>query len=43
MAHNCPECEELCYCDMEDHYQQAPDDCSHECKDEAEYDETDDE
>ncbi len=31
--HDCPECDEVCYCDMEDHEQDAPDDCSHECDD----------
>ena len=33
MAHECPECGQECYCDMEDHWQEAPDDCSHECQD----------
>lgn len=31
MSHECPECGQTCYCDMEDHDQEAPDDCSHEC------------
>ena len=29
--HECPECGQACACDMEDHEQSAPDDCSHEC------------
>ena len=28
MAHECPECGQYCYCDIEDHDQPAPDDCS---------------
>lgn len=31
MAHDCPRCESMCYCDMEDHFQDAPDDCRHVC------------
>jgi len=38
MAHECPLCGEECYCDGEDHHQDAPADCSHECDE----DETDD-
>lgn len=29
--HDCPECDMACDCDMEDHYQSAPDDCDHVC------------
>lgn len=39
MCHDCPECGELCYCDMEDHFQDAPDDCGHE-RDDWDHDET---
>lgn len=38
--HDCPECESACYCDMEDHWQSAPDDCSHDC-DEDDFEEHD--
>lgn len=31
MAHECPLCSGLCYCDLEDHEQDAPDDCEHVC------------
>jgi len=32
MTHECPECGELCDCDKEDIYwDEAPDDCSHDC------------
>ncbi len=27
--HSCPECQMACDCDMEDHEQEAPDDCTH--------------
>ena len=27
--HSCPECHMACNCDMEDHEQDAPDDCTH--------------
>jgi hypothetical protein len=30
-AHECPVCGQECYCDGEDHHQEAPDDCCHEC------------
>ena len=34
MAHPCPECDQACYCDGEDTWwDEAPDDCSHECTD----------
>jgi hypothetical protein len=36
MAHDCPDCGELCYCDGEDHGQEAPDDCEHACEPERE-------
>lgn len=29
MAHECPECSQYCYCDGEDHGQEAPEDCLH--------------
>jgi len=29
--HDCPECGGTCDCDGEDHFQEAPEDCSHEC------------
>jgi hypothetical protein len=31
MAHEGPDCGQVCYCDMEDHEQPAPDDCLHVC------------
>lgn len=34
MAHECPVCGQECYCDGEDHHQDAPADCCHECEDE---------
>lgn len=36
MAHNCPECGEQCWCDMEDHYNPLPGDCVHDCEPEDE-------
>lgn len=38
MAHECPDCGQLCYCDMEDHEQPAPDDCCHACAEETDED-----
>jgi len=38
MAHECPDCGQECYCDMEDHGQEAPGDCSHVCE-ESDFDE----
>lgn len=32
MAHECPNCGQLCYCDLEDHESEAPDDCVHDCE-----------
>jgi hypothetical protein len=29
MSHECPECGMVCGCDMEDHDQPQPDDCTH--------------
>lgn len=29
--HDCPECNEACYCDGEDHENPTPDDCNHDC------------
>ena len=40
MAHSCPICMMACYCDMEDHDQEAPDDCIH-CEGEDDNDEPD--
>jgi hypothetical protein len=37
MCHECPECGELCYCDLEDHESEAPDDCLHVCADEDDF------
>jgi uncharacterized protein YbaR (Trm112 family) len=28
MAHECPVCGQACYCDQEDLWQEAPDDCA---------------
>ena len=30
--HSCPDCQEACYCDMEDHESSAPINCTHECE-----------
>lgn len=30
--HDCPECDQACGCDGEDHYQPAPPDCQHGCE-----------
>ncbi len=35
MSHECPSCGEECYCDGEDHGQDAPADCTHECEGEG--------
>jgi hypothetical protein len=32
MSHECPTCGQECYCDGEDHGQDAPSDCTHECE-----------
>jgi len=37
MSHECPTCGQECYCDGEDHGQDAPDDCTH-CENECEAD-----
>ena len=40
--HSCPECDQVCDCDLEDHENDiAPDDCTHECDygDESDYSE----
>lgn len=29
--HDCPSCGDVCDCDGEDHFQQAPATCFHEC------------
>lgn len=29
--HNCPDCGDACYCDLEDHAGESPDDCVHVC------------
>jgi hypothetical protein len=31
-------CGQACACDMEDHWQETPDDCCHECDEESEDD-----
>ena len=31
MAHSCPGCDDLCYCDMEDAFSGVPADCTHVC------------
>jgi len=36
--HDCPECGSGCDCDCEDHDQEAPDDCCHNCDPGDEYD-----
>lgn len=36
--HVCPNCLQVCDCDMEDHWQEAPDDCSHECDEDGDGD-----
>ena len=47
--HECPECGELCDCDLEDMEQDAPEDCCHRCEydlpddDEDDWEEEDDE
>lgn len=33
MAHTCMDCGQECYCDMEDHHQDTPSDCTHQCDD----------
>lgn len=35
--HDCPACGQACDCDMEDHEQDSPDECFHQCDDEDEY------
>jgi hypothetical protein len=30
--HSCPRCWQACYCDLEDHAREAPEDCQHECE-----------
>ena len=38
MAHQCPTCDELCYCDMEDidYGNEFDEECFHDCKTEIE-------
>jgi hypothetical protein len=36
--HECPECGEACYCDLEDHESEAPDDCAHRCSEDPDGD-----
>lgn len=38
MAHTCMDCGQECYCDMEDHHQPTPSDCSHQCDDDDDLD-----
>jgi hypothetical protein len=33
VSHECEECGQHCYCDMEDHDQPQPADCTHVCDD----------
>lgn len=33
--HDCPKCGMACACDLEDHWQDAPDDCSCQCEESA--------
>lgn len=36
MSHPCPDCQQECYCDIEDiGWDEAPDDCCHECDEET--------
>jgi hypothetical protein len=35
MSHECPSCGQECYCDGEDHGQEAPANCTHECEGEG--------
>lgn len=39
MAHECPDCGALCYCDIEDAEMEAPEDCGHVCQDNDDNDE----
>jgi hypothetical protein len=40
MAHSCPECGDLCYCDLDDVDMQEPlEECVHECGPESDFDE----
>ncbi len=41
MSHACVDCGMVCYCDMEDHEQDQPDDCTHECADANDFEECD--
>jgi len=36
MAHECPDCGQACYCDMEDVWLDDYDDCEHDCEEEGE-------
>jgi hypothetical protein len=39
--HDCDLCGEYCDCDMEDHHNPQPDDCTHVCDDEEDDDDLD--
>jgi len=42
MAHECPECGQACYCDMEDVWWDDYEDCEHECdEDDEDWDDDD--
>ena len=39
--HDCDICGQACDCDMEDHYQSQPDDCTHVCDEDGDFDDDD--
>lgn len=42
MAHECLECGQACYCDLDDTWMECPADCHHDCEPEPDpYDEED--
>jgi len=38
MSHACPDCGMVCCCDMEDHDQPQPEDCTHVCAESDDFD-----
>lgn len=40
--HDCDLCGQVCDCDMEDMFQSQPDDCTHVCDEDEDYDDEDD-
>lgn len=43
MAHECPACGQMCYCDGEDTYLgEGDEDCVHECQEDGEEEDEDD-